>query len=174
MSVLCRTTPFRRQNTPPIPHSPAKIHPQISRTQVDHSCEGRNLTMSCPTTPKSTNNLPYTSRPFLRRQESIQTWAASPPKLRRLWRHTIVRFLPTQEWSSVGRKCAGIFGGENAGGRKCVGIFGGENAGGRKNRRHILTLLSPLPLPPRRIHHSPAIIRHSPAIIQHSPAIIHI
>ena len=40
-----------------------------------------------PQSPKSTNKPPYTSRPFLRRQESILYRAATPPKRRRRWRH---------------------------------------------------------------------------------------
>ena len=57
--------------------------PTHSRPPTDHSCVGRNL--------------------FFYR-------AASPPNRRRRWRHTVVRFLPTQEWSCGGRECIGEYG----------------------------------------------------------------
>ena len=47
------------------------------------------------------HNRPYTSRPFLRRQESQR----ATPFPRRIWRHDTVRFLPTQEWSPGEWEC---------------------------------------------------------------------
>ena len=80
--------------------------PPISIPPLDHSCvkqeSPRANALPPPQSPKSTNKPPYTHRPFLRRQESILYRAATPPKRRRRWRHTIVRFLPTQEWSGGG------------------------------------------------------------------------
>ena len=60
--------------------------------------------------PKFTHNFPYTSRPFLRKQESLSHGRHRRLNLRRRWRHMVVRFLPTQEWSAGGRECIGEYG----------------------------------------------------------------
>ena len=65
-------------------------------------------------------------------------YTVSPPKRRRRWRHTVVRFLPTQEWSTGERgivgECCLVAGGLSpwrfllsqewsVGERECVGVF---------------------------------------------------
>ena len=60
--------------------------------------------------PKSAHTLPYTHRPFLRRQESHSVVCHnSPPKRRRRWRQMKERFLPSQEWSTWGLWFVGGF-----------------------------------------------------------------
>ena len=90
--------------------------PPIPRPPEDHSCVGRNLTVSCATIRQFAPDSPSPERPFLRRQEShsvvchnspirrrfpvprktipakagiSQKTAASPPKIR-LWRHKTI------------------------------------------------------------------------------------
>ena len=129
--------------TIPVPHKtiPAKAGisqcrirtianpPTITRPQVDHSCESRNLTVSYPhnhqirqqspvpkqtipakagisqchirTIDKSDNNPPSPSRPFLRKQESYSVVSAQSPNP-----PTIPR--PPQDHSCVGRNLSFI------------------------------------------------------------------
>ena len=61
--------------------------------------------------PKYAHTLPSTTRPFLRRQESILTICRQRRRqFRRRCRPVKNRFLPTQEWSVGGRGIVGGFG----------------------------------------------------------------
>ena len=76
--------------------------PTISRTQADHSCVGRNLTVSCiQISANSPHNLLYTSRPFLRRQESHSVVCANIGKIAHNLSYTSRPFLRRQESQSI-------------------------------------------------------------------------
>ena len=69
LTVSCPTI---RQNPPQSPHSPRKsfLRQQESRKHLPPTAASQAATMRTTTMPKITNKPPYTSRPFLRKQES--------------------------------------------------------------------------------------------------------
>ena len=83
--------------------------PPIPRPPEDHSCEGRNLTVSCATIRRFAPDSP-SPRKTIPAKAGISlscaanggvTKAAMPPMAK--------RFLLSQEWSSGGRECVGVF-----------------------------------------------------------------
>ena len=147
--------PCRRQIAKSAAAAVAKCPPPLPNCRIRHRMS--------PTMPKYAHNSPSPRRPFLRRQESHSvvshnlpnspTIPPSPHQLRRLWRHTIVRFLPSQEWSVGVRECTGVFCGENCGGRECVGII-----------RHLSAKFFML--------HTPFFVLHTPFFVLYTPCFV--
>ena len=134
--------------------------------------------------PKIANNSPSPGRPFLRRQESHSvvchnlpnspTIPPSPHQLRRLWRHTIVRFLPSQEWSVGVRECVCGFWRGNCGGRECVGVFCGGNRGERECVgiiHHFIGTIRPLSAKFFMLH-TPFFVLHTPFFVLYTPCFV--
>ena len=75
------------------------------------------------------------------------TWAASPPKRRRRWRHMVVRFLPSQEWSAGERGIVGGFGDGAGDNWHEIPAFAGMVCGGTGVYRQKYARLLPAQLP---------------------------
>ena len=123
--------------------SPSPSRPFLRRQESHNKRRQRRVESAAGGMPIVAQNkakihpqLPFPTGPFLRRQESLSHGRHRRLNLRRRWRHMVVRFLPTQEWSVGGTGgCGRILRGELRADEGIAGVFWrrirriGNNAG---------------------------------------------
>ena len=101
---------LRKQESHNVVCDNSPIRPRFPVTPEDHSCEGRNLTVSCATIRQFAPDSPFPRKTIPAKAGISQPCAANGGVTKAAMPPMTKRFLPTQEWSVSGRECVGDFG----------------------------------------------------------------